>query len=251
MIYGDEKTHQMMRSILPSTKRSRIRTEKRVVKQANRAKVRQALHRGEEHIDYCTYPDIAISEIVWDRRNYDKLNHFERWAVQITKDMPKEERLPYLKRMLPDNLIGRHAYSHLERLDELGYYWERWNRYSATPVKKVDFKKELAEFLRKTVENGDQAKLNKAIKAAHHYSHLVTRGRTFDYKKGEGDDARYRVLGRAVQEYEECERCEKPRLFLGLGDIDSFIADVYAKHRHPEWREAVSKFYTSNREPAR
>lgn len=241
-IYGEEKTLQMMRSILPSKARKGTREDKRHAKKASRAKIRQALNNYDaERIDYRSYPDVEISNIVWERRAADKLSHFERWAVEITKHLPKEERLPYLKRMLPDNLIGRHAYSHLERIDELGYYWDR---YSATRVPVTPFRELLPDLLRGCVVDGSQVMLNRKIKEAHQGSHLVRRGMNFDYKKGEGDDAKYHVLGRASYDVEKCDHCEKPRLFLGLGDIDSFIADIFARHRHSEWRTATSRFFS-------
>ncbi len=43
-----------------------------------------------------------------------KLDHFIRWSIAVTAELPIEDRLPHLRRMLPDGLVGRHALSHLQ-----------------------------------------------------------------------------------------------------------------------------------------
>ena len=52
-------------------------------------------------------------------RGRDKLNHFMRWAIAATADLPIEDRLPNLQAMLPDGLVGRHAMSHLQHAPDL------------------------------------------------------------------------------------------------------------------------------------
>jgi hypothetical protein len=53
------------------------------------------------------------------RREADKLAPLTRWAVASTRDMPPIDRLPYLASVLPQNLIGAHALSHLQWEKEL------------------------------------------------------------------------------------------------------------------------------------
>ena len=48
------------------------------------------------------------------RRNADKLGPLFRWAKATTCDLPVEDRLAAVERLFDDNLIGRHALSHLE-----------------------------------------------------------------------------------------------------------------------------------------
>jgi hypothetical protein len=123
------KSRDMARSILPSRARSTT-AHLALTRRANRRAVGQKLSyiragdRGDqenwdERSDLRAYPDIEIGMIVRWRRGADKLNHFERWAVQVTKPLPVEDRLGYMRAMLPGGLIGDHALSHLRRLPEL------------------------------------------------------------------------------------------------------------------------------------
>jgi hypothetical protein len=138
------KSRHMARSILPS--RARSTTAHLVLtRRANRHAITQSLsyiRRGDradqedwdERSDLRSYPDKEIAMIVRWRRGADKLNHFERWAVQVTKPLPVEDRLGHMRAMLPAGLVGDHAMSHLRRLPELNpchmsYYALRFDRW--------------------------------------------------------------------------------------------------------------------------
>lgn len=122
------KNRDMARSILPSRARS-IPARLALTRRASRRRVRQGLSsvaRGhanwddwDERADRRAYPDIEIAMLVRWRRAADKLNHFERWAVQVTKQMPLEDRIGHMRSVLPGGLVGDHAMSHLRRLPEL------------------------------------------------------------------------------------------------------------------------------------
>ncbi len=132
-----DKKRTMLRSILPSTKRKEVRKSKRKLHQVQRRRVRHNLgaykgyedqvenlydELGEDLTDYITPLNGNYrgrrdwDAIVWERRNADKLNHFEHWAWKITRHMPVKDRYDYMRSILPDNLVGRHALSHLEFL---------------------------------------------------------------------------------------------------------------------------------------
>lgn len=124
------KHRDIARSILPSTSRS-VASDLAAAKRHNRRAVRadlRALRRDEYDdgvVDVRRTADHEINRLRRYRRGADKLNHFERWAVRVTRDMPIEERLGWLRSVLPGGLIGDHALSHLRRIPELDPHAER------------------------------------------------------------------------------------------------------------------------------
>lgn len=151
MLYGPEKAREIARSILPSTRRRSTRTDLAYLKRASRRRVRQTLHdwagyddplEFEGHIwDYHS-PNPhhdgywgGLSAIVDDRRNGDKLGALLKWAPAVTAHLDDpEDRYMAIKAILPDNLIGRHALSHLINMEEFDcsnpylYGYDRYNR---------------------------------------------------------------------------------------------------------------------------
>ncbi|HWL36525.1 MAG TPA: hypothetical protein VNQ77_10040 [Frankiaceae bacterium] len=123
-----DKRRDMARSILPSTSRESAKDIARI-KRAHRRRIAQHLHVGNgvpedwddalDAVDLRAYPDIEIRQQVQWRRSADKLNHFQRWAVRVTRDIRQEDRLSGLAATLPRGLIGDHAVSHLYDLPEL------------------------------------------------------------------------------------------------------------------------------------
>lgn len=57
------------------------------------------------------------SGVVWDRRTYDKVAPFERWAVAVTAHLEPSDRLDAMREVVPPGLMGRHALSHIDFLD--------------------------------------------------------------------------------------------------------------------------------------
>lgn len=121
MINQADKAKDMARSILPARWRKKWRNERALVhresRRANRENLR-ALQRdpdswddGGEHIDDSA---TEVRMVMNCRRDCDKLNHFQRWAVERTKTMPVDARLSHLRSLLPGGLIGQHAMLHLE-----------------------------------------------------------------------------------------------------------------------------------------
>lgn len=113
----------MARSLLPSTWR-RAGHAKQLVKRAGRRAVSQLMARMED--DPSAWDDLdglfdsgqrTLGPIVRRRRSADKVAPFIRWAVKTTAALPKASRLHHLQGVLPKGLIGRHALSHLERLE--------------------------------------------------------------------------------------------------------------------------------------
>lgn len=130
MQYGDEKVRDMMRSLLPSTSRRTSRENAASVKRRNRRRTRQALaewkgwtdpYEFTGHIyDYGDTPAVrySIKDVMWERRDADNTAAFIRWATAKTKHLDDPfERYAAIKKLTPDNLIGRHALSHLRWVD--------------------------------------------------------------------------------------------------------------------------------------
>lgn len=130
-IYGEAKRRDMIRSILPSTRRKGAREDLAHIKRSARTATKQALHNfrgsstdaidlyeyGNDDLEH--YPDARIKDAVWDRREGDKVRPIMRWAVEITKDLPQEQRMDYFRALMPDTTVGRHACQHVEFMDEM------------------------------------------------------------------------------------------------------------------------------------
>ena len=129
MLHGPAKRREIARSVLPSTHRRSARDDLASLRRRNRRTIRQDLHiiarpaRADAVVedydgnpaDLRSYPNADIGYAVRRRRNGDKLGPLFRWARATTRHLPLEERLEAVRRLFDDNLIGRHALSHLER----------------------------------------------------------------------------------------------------------------------------------------
>lgn len=178
-IYAEAKRRQMARSILPSIAANGSRHTRALIHRSYRRSVNQHLaglsrctDPAEVDLgDLTRYPQHRIREMVRDRRAADKLNHFERWAVRSTMDIPVQNRLSHLRSVLPDGLIGDHAVSHLRWIDKIvppaehDWRYRRSGRYPQRP----DPVPVLAARLRTLVETGGHAQLNRMIRKTSPY----------------------------------------------------------------------------------
>ncbi len=118
MTFGPDKARDMARSILPSTWRGAGKFNA-FAHRASRHRVREALaalarapHEWEELVLDETDAR-EVKGVVSRRRSQDKVNPFTRWARHRTRFVPLADRLTTLASVLPKNLIGHHARSHL------------------------------------------------------------------------------------------------------------------------------------------
>lgn len=118
-----KKLRTMIRSILPSKNREAARLAKTALKR----RVRRAVRGDLRSVDFETTKADLLRDanqsynVMW-RRGGDKLSHFMRWCHSITKGMPAEEALGYVRGLLPRNVIGDHAYGHWESERRPRYY---------------------------------------------------------------------------------------------------------------------------------
>lgn len=127
------KRRDMSRSVLPSKSRRSAAAGLALAKRSARRTAGQRLGRLEglgasdltrelEELDLECIELRLAREVRYEvraRREADKLAPLVRWAVASTKDMRPIDRLPYLASVLPQNLIGAHALSHLRWEKEL------------------------------------------------------------------------------------------------------------------------------------
>ena len=137
------KERDMGRSVLPSSSRKAARADKRAANKNYRASVRDAIASFDgEDIDESLIRDgRRLSNMCWmrsERRAADKVAPLMRWAEAKVADLPMEDRETYIRKILPEGMIGNHAWTHLEFSDAFDpdpveYYWklplkERMNR---------------------------------------------------------------------------------------------------------------------------
>lgn len=221
---SSDKRRDMARSILPSTSREPAKDIARV-KRASRRRIAQHLSvvngvpedwdDALDAVDLRAYPGIEIREHVQWRRAADKLNHFQRWAVRVTRDVRREDRLSGLAATLPRGLVGDHAMSHLRELPELApdpahrtprqAFWDR--------------------------EDAERAACRQrcATEAARRRARLVAAVTTYDG---------HRALNRAMKAVPVCDP-PRWRTLAGPHDVDAFLADVA---RWYAWRQALDRF---------
>ncbi len=120
MVYGEDKAYEMARSLLPSTGRRQARKARALVSRGTRRTHRARVARlalDADEADDCPELDgdssLEMRYVVWRRRGADKVNPFRRWAREQTRDLPRDSRLPHVRGLLPQGLIGEHALSHL------------------------------------------------------------------------------------------------------------------------------------------
>lgn len=122
----DQKAKDMAESILPCTRRTSARIDRRAIHGRHRARELDQLRHLELGMADTEF-DVGIErartgevrDFVWDRRAADKVGSLQRWArVRIQRDhalrrLPLEDQVSAFAQLMPDNLIGRHAAEHI------------------------------------------------------------------------------------------------------------------------------------------
>lgn len=140
-IYGAAKRRNMIRSVLPSSRRVSASAAKSAANRDRRRATRVALRMLDDgdlaDVAYARIADAngryrrEMREIVRERRYGDKAAPLERWAPHQVAHLRVEDRLSRVAAMLPDSTVGRHAVDHLRHLPEFGC--DPWWRHPRTP----------------------------------------------------------------------------------------------------------------------
>lgn len=202
-----DKQRDIARSILPATHRRQARRDLTAAKRSHRRAISQDLHRLtadaflDSSIDLTRTCDAEVNDLRRWRRQGDKLNHFIRWSVHITAELPLEDRRSHMKGILPAGLIGDHALSHLDWVPEITppsrVGWVP--RYEARVAERAARLRALDRALERGVRDlfeveGGHATLNRALRAA---------------ELGDGGHRTPAPCGRRL---------------LGIHDVDAFVA---------------------------
>lgn len=214
MTYGKDKIRDMTESLLPSTHRKGARDDRRNIHKKNRRRVNTDLNQYEddylpiERRDLFEDNHTDIRYVMYDRRNGDKVAPFIRWATAITAHLnDPEDRYNYVKRLVPDNLIGRHALTHIEFMEEFRFGPDRYARYRLKPHPPEP---DWALLLRSIIENGYLKQFNVELKKLQ-CGHVGLR-----------------------------MTCDcNPRVLLGLHDIEMFLKE---NRKASGWKDITHKF---------
>jgi len=208
--YGDNKKRDMARSILPSTMRGGQKS-RRLLHKRVRLQERVELRVADGD------PDLGVADrnrahgthdFVQHRRIKDKVGPFSRWAERVTKDLPKENRLPHLRALLPNTLIGEHALSHVEWKSHFDASFPgvgaNNNTHHTSRSSSVD---KDVEWVRAQLrcDLNFHTRLNRALKAAHRTTFLYWR------------DGRKEAVGPT-----------RARTLSGFHDVEAFMRDLHS-----------------------
>ena len=244
----DEKIKDMAESVLPSTARRSARESRRRAHRRQRTRQRDlliAIRDGypADWDDLDPGTDVAdagfvgagagagadvidvdfaerrrrqdIDAMVWERRFSDKTGSLTRWAARRVdrdgdlRDAPVDEQRDHFARLLPDNLIGRHAVQHIESaLEYRARRDHRDGRRAAEDGRRHRERLQLAGDLRVLLDTGRHREFNEALRAGYLWQ------------------AGFRPCGAEPT----VPRGAVGRLLLGVHDVDDFVADVSGRH---------------------
>ncbi len=169
----NEKHRDMARSVLPSKARVTARQDRRAIHHQERAHLREALFEArserdaddiEAVVDY-----VDRSSMIWlvgQRRGADKVGPLMRWAERTVAQSPRlramspQDQLEHFRRLMPSNLIGEHALSHIGWALGVDRRWYGTYRHPQPPTIA-----ELTDAVDLVLAAGALGELNRALKA--------------------------------------------------------------------------------------
>ena len=171
----DQKIKDMSRSVLPSTRRKTARDDRRMIHKQQRTRELAAVtaYRRATDPDGVT-PDLRgtytrdITNMVWDRRNKDKLGPLIRWAEAtiaaepVLRSAPRAEQVANFARLMPDTTTGRHAVQHIESALSWREHCARDN--ASSPAGPGPYITEMERQLGLIIEAGLHAALNTGLR---------------------------------------------------------------------------------------
>lgn len=277
--YGRNKVKDMVRSVLPSKRRSGARFAKQEMHQNSRRENRQNVspmardpELFEDYLDDAKWVKKQTRENVGMRREGDKIRPLMRWAPKVTHGL-HDKRLAQLRALMPPNTIGEHAIGHVRYLEQ----FENPNdpmvlKYGRRSKRKYDKKRKpesLESQLRKMLEEEPwlHGHLNDWMKKHHHIQYKVV-GR--EVVRSHGQVLMAHGTTPMMRDITVVVGPKHARTLKGMGDIKDFVADLDAASRysrtvrysssmnrylddagkfHPEWMEALKSFVAENHPP--
>lgn len=235
----NEKLRDIGRSVLPARGRKGWRAGKRAIHHRNRQQTRAALQDWADAIDpydceALTYDySHEINSLVRERRLSDNLTVIMRWAEATIRQHPEitedyETCYHYFKRILPDNLAGRHALSHLKDCEgfpedpawPLRYQYRRSNEDWAERQQR-ERDRLVAKCYDILVSPRAHRRFNRALKQRTVRQHYRS---GWNWKLG-----KYVIKGEPYT----CDYCdESARTLDGAHDIEAFVDYAYAASLH-------------------
>lgn len=215
----DEKNKDMQRSVLPSARRKAARAERRLIHKRARARERDLLVEARKTVDATDVdPDPDFREgrrkaathwMVLDRRTADKTGPLTRWAIRTVEANPSLrdaalcEQVAHFEALMPANLIGQHAVSHIAWALEWEFHPDARRHYWGPPPgpSREERRTQVISDARRILETGQHRTLNVALRRA--------------YDAGPPP----RRFGPPVSP-------PPVRLLHGLHDVDDFASDV-------------------------
>lgn len=239
-----EKARDMARSVLPSTRRRGARMHRSHAHARERHRVRAALHEVATYDDPDDYEgDLtwearrAISEMVGERRAADKVAPLMRWAERtverdpVLRDASFEQRVAHFRRLLPRDLIGRHALNHLAWVLDPDPYWP-WRPQPVRPATGPTVRQKLEAI----VLTGRHGELNRRLR--HESSGFYSRRVRVPAQRIV--DEEHPEPGMLIPAYTEV--VNEPittRFLLGAHDIDAFSKEGELSAVHELYEELV------------
>lgn len=249
--YGKNKVRDMVRSVLPSTRRKNAKQRKDALHREYRRTARHEIQaRAPDEFDDWSNETreyrVEQSSIVRDRRDADKVKPLMRWAPKATKGQ-HDKRMATLKAILPDNVIGQHARGHVQYVKEFENPNDPWQMklrgYKNRPY--LDKAKVRFDWLTKMLRERPwlHRELNLFLKKGHVTARIV-----IGEKVIKATGTKYYVFKNVGP--------TSPRLLLGISDVKPFLEDLKKANiwsmkdqegrRHPEWTDLLDKFIELN-----
>lgn len=275
-IYGNNKTRTMVRSVLPSSARKMAKLGKDKLHRYNRrivdTDIRNLRGYADEVIDI--YDDVekdleyyheahrtcmgGWDDIVFERRQADKLAHFEKWAYVKTKHMRPEDKFKAIAAKL-DGALGTHALSHLDflRYDPLEPAEQRYDEGLPRQLRTRrhnrlrNFRGEVTTALLGIYRNDDKRKAFNAYLLKHAgHDKITIRVRNFDIQKHQLGEHKYYGAGFYYPVSEDKDVEYAVRTLNGYHDLTKFVNDIFAATKtncplgyHPSWLQYTKKYF--------
>ena len=238
MLYGEEKAREIAKPYARGSKTKKFQKARK--HRRDRRRVRQHLHNFKEEEDYLDldlkfdfYEDnISHRKYYWYRDH--SWSHFVKWAIEKSKHLPMEQRYGYvLSLILKDDDLARKGASYLRYYEEFSNdipYRRWWRNQDARPV---IHKEQIKTYLKKIVEDKKLHQLlNDYIKT---YHRDVTWIKIIKPEEADVPVSWRGPVLKPKSKKEYITQKTKPRLLMGIHDIEHFINDLdrAAKVRTP------------------